>query len=92
MRCRLGIWEESIEEKIRSMGKRKRGNYIKKRVIKRIKVKLYLQQAMEARRVVRRRGFHVFLTIDSQMGVRSALRAGRPLPPGRFMVLISVRG
>jgi hypothetical protein len=26
------------------------------------------------------------------MGVRSALRAGRPLPPGRFLVLISVRG
>jgi hypothetical protein len=26
------------------------------------------------------------------MAVRSALRAGRPLPPGRFLVLISVRG
>jgi hypothetical protein len=26
------------------------------------------------------------------MAVRSALRAGRPLPPGRILVLISVRG
>jgi hypothetical protein len=26
------------------------------------------------------------------MAVRSALRAGRPLPPGRFLILISVRG
>jgi hypothetical protein len=25
------------------------------------------------------------------MAVRSALRAGRPLPPGRFLVLISVK-
>jgi hypothetical protein len=25
------------------------------------------------------------------MAVRSALHAGRPLPPGRFLVLISVR-
>jgi hypothetical protein len=29
---------------------------------------------------------------SSQMAVRSAPRAGRPLPPGRFLVLISVRG
>jgi hypothetical protein len=43
--------------------------------------------------VVRRRGFHIFYTIGSHMAVRlSALRAGRPLPPGRFLVLISVRG
>jgi hypothetical protein len=42
---------------------------------------------------VRRRGFYIFQTIGSQMTVRmSALRAGRPLPPGRFLVLISVRG
>jgi hypothetical protein len=40
---------------------------------------------MEAHRIVRRRGAHIFYTIDSQMAVRlSALRAGRPLPPGRF--------
>jgi hypothetical protein len=31
--------------------------------------------------------------VDSQMAVRlSALCAGCPLPPGRFLVLISVRG
>jgi hypothetical protein len=47
---------------------------------------------MEAHRVVRRRGSHIFLAIGSQMAVRSALRAGRPLPPGIFLVLISVRG
>jgi hypothetical protein len=47
---------------------------------------------MEAHRVVRRRGSHIFYTIGSQMAVRlSALRAGRHLPPGRFLVLISVR-
>jgi hypothetical protein len=48
---------------------------------------------MEARRVVRRRGFHIFQTICLQMAVRlSASRAGSPLPTGRFLVLISVRG
>jgi hypothetical protein len=32
-------------------------------------------------------------TIGSQMAVRlPALRDGRPLPPGRFLILISVRG
>jgi hypothetical protein len=39
---------------------------------------------------------HIFQTIGSQMAVRlSALRTGRhwpPPPPGRFLVLISVRG
>jgi hypothetical protein len=36
---------------------------------------------VEAHRVVRRRGFHIFKTIGSQMVVRlSALRTGRPLP------------
>jgi hypothetical protein len=41
---------------------------------------------------VRRRGSHIFLKIGSQLAVRlSALRAGSPLPPGRFLVLISVR-
>jgi hypothetical protein len=34
-----------------------------------------------------------FLTFASHMAVRlSALRAGRSLPPGRFLVLIFVRG
>jgi hypothetical protein len=49
-----------------------------------------MQQAVEAHMVVRRRGSHIFKTIGSQMAVRSALRAGRLLPPGRFLVLISV--
>jgi hypothetical protein len=41
---------------------------------------------------VRRRGFHIFYTIGSQIAVRlSALRAGRPLSPGRFLVLICPR-
>jgi hypothetical protein len=51
-----------------------------------------MEQAVEVHRVVRRRGSHIFETIDSQMAVRlPALRAGLPLPPGRFLVLISVR-
>jgi hypothetical protein len=58
-----------------------------------VKVKLSLYQAVETHRVVRRWGSHIYRKIDSQMAVRlSALRAGRPLPPGRFVVLISVRG
>jgi hypothetical protein len=57
------------------------------------KVKLSLQQAVESQRVVRHRGSHIFKTISSQMAVRSsALLASRPLPPGRFLVLISVGG
>jgi hypothetical protein len=41
---------------------------------------------------VRRRGFHIFQTFGSHMTVRlSILRAGRPLHPGRFLILISVR-
>jgi hypothetical protein len=40
---------------------------------------------MEAHRVVRRRGAHIFYKIGSQMAVRlSVLRAGRPLPPGKI--------
>jgi hypothetical protein len=52
-----------------------------------------LSNIMEARRVVRRRGSHI-LSRQSQMVVRlSALHgAGGPLPAGRFLVLISVRG
>jgi hypothetical protein len=35
----------------------------------------------------------LLLLFGSQMAVRlSALRAGRPLPPGRFLVLMYVRG
>jgi hypothetical protein len=41
---------------------------------------------MEAHRVVRRRGSHVFWTIGSHMAVRlSAVRPGRPLLPGMFL-------
>jgi hypothetical protein len=48
---------------------------------------------MKAHRVVRGRGSHNFYTIGSQMAATlSALRAGRPLPPVRFLVLIFVRG
>jgi hypothetical protein len=48
---------------------------------------------MEAHRVVRHQGCHIFYKIDSQMAVRlSALPAGRPLSPRRFLVLISVKG
>jgi hypothetical protein len=44
---------------------------------------------MKAHRVVRRRGSHIFYTIGSQMAVRlSAPRAGRPLPPGSFVLRV----
>jgi hypothetical protein len=42
---------------------------------------------------VRRRGSHVLQIFGSQMVASlSAPRTGRPLPPVRFLVLISVRG
>jgi hypothetical protein len=42
---------------------------------------------------MRRRGPRIFKTVGSQMAIRlPVLNAGRPLPPGRFLVLISVRG
>jgi hypothetical protein len=44
---------------------------------------------VEAHRLVRRRGSHIFYTIASQMAVR--WRAGRCLPTGRFLVLTSVK-
>jgi hypothetical protein len=48
---------------------------------------------VEALRVVRGWGSHNFHTFGSQMAARlSALRAGHFLPPGRLLVLISVRG
>jgi hypothetical protein len=38
-------------------------------------------------------GSYIFQITDSQIAVRlSALSAGRPLPPGRFLILISVTG
>jgi hypothetical protein len=50
-----------------------------------VKVKLPLQMTEEAHRVVRRRGSHIFYTLDSQMAVRlSALIAGRDLRPRNF--------
>jgi hypothetical protein len=43
--------------------------------------------------VVSSRGSHIFYTIGSLMAAMvSALCSGRPLPPGRFLLLISVRG
>jgi hypothetical protein len=48
---------------------------------------------MEASMIVRCQGSHIFQIIGSQMVVRLlALCAGHPLPPGRLLVLISVRG
>jgi hypothetical protein len=48
---------------------------------------------MEAHSLVRRRGSHILQTVGSQMAVRlSALRSGRSLPIGKFLVLITVRG
>jgi hypothetical protein len=48
---------------------------------------------VEAHRVARRRGSHIFYTVASQIEVRlPASRAGRPLPPEIFLALISVRG
>jgi hypothetical protein len=55
--------------------------------------KLFLEQATDACRVVRRRGSHILQTVGSQMAVRlSALRACLPLFPGRFLLIISVTG
>jgi hypothetical protein len=57
-----------------------------------LKIKLSMQQALKAHRVVRCRVSHIFQTVGSQMAVRlPALSAGRTLHPGRFLVLISVR-
>jgi hypothetical protein len=39
------------------------------------------------------RGSHILQTIGLQLAVKlSALRAGRPLLPGRFLAIISVSG
>jgi hypothetical protein len=57
------------------------------------KLNLSLQQTIETHRVVGHRSSQIFYTIGSQMVVRlSALSAGRPLPPRRFLLLIILRG
>jgi hypothetical protein len=61
--------------------------------IRKIYVKVSLKQAVEAHRVMRRRGSNIFYTIGSQMAVRlPGLCDGCSLAPGIFLVLISVRG
>jgi hypothetical protein len=51
------------------------------------------KHAEETHRVVRCRGSQIIQTIGSRMALRLfASRAHRPLPPERFVVLISVRG
>jgi hypothetical protein len=51
------------------------------------------KHAVEAYRLMRSHGSHMFYTVGSQIAVRlSALHAGHPLTPGRFLVLISLRG
>jgi hypothetical protein len=40
---------------------------------------------------MRLRGFHIFWTVDSQIGGEVSLNR-RGKPPGRFLVFISVRG
>jgi hypothetical protein len=58
-----------------------------------VKAKLSLWQALQAHRVVRGRGSNVLQTVGSQIAVRlSALHTGRSVSPGRFLVLISIRG
>jgi hypothetical protein len=45
---------------------------------------------VEAHRVIRRRGRHIFLIVGSKVAVRlSASRARRPLHQGRFLILLS---
>jgi hypothetical protein len=59
----------------------------------RYKSKAIPVQAVVALRVVRGWGSHNLETFGPQMVARlSALHAGRFLPPGKFLVLISVRG
>jgi hypothetical protein len=63
--------------------------YIKQRE----RVKLCLLQAMEAHRIVRHWGFHIFYTINSQTAVRlSALRTGQLSFTPRKIPDTSVRG
>jgi hypothetical protein len=56
------------------------------------KKKSYTAKSAEVHTVVRHKGSHIFWIIGSQMAVRlSASCAGHPLPPGIFLVVISVR-
>jgi hypothetical protein len=57
-----------------------------------LKAKLSLQLAVDAHGVVSCRGYHIFYTISSLMAVISALSASHPLPIGRFLVQIFLRG
>jgi hypothetical protein len=52
----------------------------------RITAKLSMSQAVEAHRVARRRGSHIFYTIGSQISVRCQpyAPAGHPLPPRKI--------
>jgi hypothetical protein len=53
---------------------------------------LSLQHAMEAHKVVRRRDFHIFWIMVSQMALRLSALTRRPhITPGIFLLLISVR-
>jgi hypothetical protein len=55
--------------------------------------KVSLLLSVEAHRVVERRRSHISYTIGSQMAVRmSDLSTDHPIPPGRFLVLIPIRG
>jgi hypothetical protein len=56
--------------------------------------KLSLHQALEAHRVMRRRGSQILQVIGSKMAVRflALRRSWQPYTPRRFLVLISVRG
>jgi hypothetical protein len=54
-------------------------------------IRLSLQQAVMAHRIVGRRGFRIFWTVGLQMAVKlSVSRSGRPSAPVRFVVLIPV--
>jgi hypothetical protein len=52
-------------------------------------LKLSLQEAAKAHKFLSRRGY-ISLTIGSQMAVMSALRAGSPVSPERYLILIYV--
>jgi hypothetical protein len=53
---------------------------------------LSLQQAVETRRDTRSRVSHFLDNLLTDGGLLSVLRSGYPLFPGRFLLLISIRG